>query len=109
MPRQILHIDLDAFFASVEQAMDPRLKGLPVIVGAVPGTVRGVVAAASYEARALGVKTAMPLGQAQRIAPHAVFVPGRYHHYKAVSDQFMAILGDFSPDVEPFSVWTKPG
>ena len=104
MPRQILHIDLDAFFASVEQAMDPRLKGLPVIVGAVPGTVRGVVAAASYEARALGMKTAMPLGQAQRIAPHAVFLPGRYHHYRAVSDQFMAILGDFSPDVEPFSM-----
>lgn len=101
--KQILHIDLDAFFASVEQMLNPDLHGLPVIVGGAPGT-RGVVASASYEARALGVKTAMPLSQAYRICPQAVFLAGRYHHYRAVSDQFRAILTDFSPFMEPFSI-----
>ena len=101
--RQILHVDLDAFFASVEQMLDSRLRGLPVIVGGQPGA-RGVVASASYEARALGIKTAMPLSQAYRLCPQATFLSGRYHHYAAVSDQFMAILGDFTPEVEPFSL-----
>ena len=101
--RQVLHIDLDAFFASVEQMLNPELRGLPVIVGGEPGA-RGVVASASYEARALGIKTAMPLSQAYRICPQAVFLPGRYHHYKAVSDQFRAVLADFSPFLEPFGL-----
>lgn len=101
--RQVLHIDLDAFFASVEQMLNPELRGLPVIVGGEPGG-RGVVASASYEARALGIKTAMPLSQAYRICPQAVFLSGRYHHYKAVSDQFRAVLADFSPFLEPFGL-----
>ena len=100
---QVLHIDLDAFFASVEQELNPSLRGQPVIVGGRPGS-RGVVASASYEARTSGVKTAMPLSQAYRLCPQAAFLPGRYHHYKAASDQFMAILEDFTPDVEPFSL-----
>ena len=101
--KQLLHVDLDAFFASVEQMLDPRLQGLPVIVGGQPGT-RGVVASSSYEARTRGVKTAMPLSHAYRICPEAVFLPGRYYHYKAASDQFFNILNDFTPDVEPFSM-----
>jgi DNA polymerase-4 len=94
---------MDAFYASVEQRDRPELRGRPVIVGADPGG-RGVVSAASYEARVFGVRSAMPIGKAARLCPHGVFVPVDMDKYARVSDQIMAILGDFSPLVEPVSV-----
>jgi DNA polymerase-4 len=94
---------MDAFYASVEQRDRPELRGRPVIVGADPGG-RGVVSAASYEARVFGVRSAMPIGRAARLCPHGVFVPVDMAKYARVSDEIMAILGDFSPLVEPVSV-----
>lgn len=99
MARVILHVDLDAFFVAVEQALDPTLRGKPVVVGGDP-TGRGVVATASYEARAFGVHSAMPLRTAKRLAPEAIFVPGHYEQYERYSRQFHAILGECSPLVE---------
>jgi DNA polymerase-4 len=94
---------MDAFYASVEQRDRPELRGLPVIVGADPKG-RGVVSAASYEARVFGVRSAMPIGKAARLCPHGVFVPVDMEKYSRVSDEIMALLGDFSPLVEPVSV-----
>lgn len=102
-PRAITHVDMDAFYASVEQRDRPELRGLPVIVGADPKG-RGVVSAASYEARVFGVRSAMPIGKAARLCPHGAFVPVDMEKYARVSDEIMAILGDFSPLVEPVSV-----
>ena len=96
----ILHIDLDAFFVSVEQALNPELKDKPVIVGGQPDR-RGVVASASYEARAFGVRSAMPLAKAYRLCPQSIFLQGNFSHYQEASDKFMAILADFSPYLEP--------
>jgi DNA polymerase IV len=100
--RSILHVDLDAFYASVEQRDDPRLRGRPVIVGGP--SRRGVVCAASYEARRSGVKSAMPIGQAIRLCPAGVFVAPRMAHYGAVSRQFFDVLRRFSPLVEGLSL-----
>ena len=102
-PRAIAHVDMDAFYASVEQRDQPELRGLPVIVGADPRG-RGVVAACSYEARAFGVHSAMPISKAARLCPRAVFLPVDMDKYVRVSGEIMAILGDFSPLVEPVSV-----
>ena len=100
--RTILHVDLDAFYASVEQRDDPSLRGRPVIVGgAAP---RGVVAAASYEARRFGVRSAMPTVRALAQCPKAVLIRPRMAHYGAVSEAFFAILGDFSPLIEGLSL-----
>jgi DNA polymerase-4 len=101
--RCIFHADLDAFFVSVEQLHDPSLKGKPVIVGGDPGT-RGVVAASSYEARSYGVHSAMPLVQARRLCPHAIFVPVHFERYVEASQQFMGLLETMAPTVEPLGL-----
>jgi DNA polymerase-4 len=101
--RAIVHVDMDAFYASVEQRDHPELRGRPVIVGADPKG-RGVVSACSYEARVFGVRSAMPISRAARLCPDGVFLPVDMGKYAAASRQIMAILGDFSPLVEPVSV-----
>ena len=103
MARAIVHVDMDAFYASIEQRDRPELRGRPVVVGADPRG-RGVVSAASYEARVFGVRSAMPIGRAARLCPQAAFVPVDMDKYQRVSRQVMAILGQFSPVVEPLSV-----
>ena len=104
--RTILHVDMDAFYASVEQRDRPELRGRPVIVGADPSG-RGVVSAASYEARRFGVHSAMPIGRAARLCPEGAFVPVDMDKYAAVSREVMAILADFTPLLEPASVKKK--
>ena len=104
MARTILHVDLDAFFASVEQRDRPELRGKPVVVGGGGPNQRGVVSAASYEARAFGVHSAMPLRQAGRLCPQAIFVPVDGDKYETASRQVMAILRRFTPQVEPISI-----
>ena len=99
----ILHVDMDAFYASVEQREQPELRGQPVIVGG-PRDARGVVSAASYEAREYGVHSAMPLRTAARLCPHGHFVPVRMHLYQEVSREIFTLFEHFSPLVEPLSV-----
>jgi DNA polymerase-4 len=101
--RYILHLDVDAFFASVEEILDPSLKGKPLIVGARPEQ-RGVVASASYAARAFGVRSAMPTAQALRLCPQAIVVPPRHEVYGEYSARMMAILSEYSPLIEPLSL-----
>ncbi len=103
MARRIMHIDLDAFFVSVEQALKPALKGKPVVVGGRPDR-RGVVASASYEARKFGLHAGMPLATASRLCPQAIFIEGSFPKYRGASQRFMAILADFSPYLEPVSL-----
>jgi DNA polymerase-4 len=95
-----MHIDLDAFFVSVEQAENLELKGKPVVVGGRPER-RGVVAAASYEAREFGLHSGMPLATASRLCPQAIFIEGNFTKYRQASRKFIAILADFSPFLEP--------
>ncbi|MFE4955095.1 DNA polymerase IV [Streptomyces sp. NPDC056653] len=98
----ILHLDMDAFYASAEQAAKPSLRGKPVVVGGLGP--RGVVATASYEARRFGVHSAMPTAQARRLAPNAAYLVPRFMLYRTVSDQVMELLGQLSPLVEPLSL-----
>src|SRR4029453_18081433 len=101
--RAIAHVDMDAFYAAIEQRDRPELRGRPVIVGASPNG-RGVVSAASYEARKFGVRSAMPIGRAARLCPNGAFLPVDMQKYQRVSVEVMGILADFSPLVEPVSV-----
>src|SRR5215510_13185710 len=96
--RWILHVDMDAFYASIEQLDEPALKGLPVIVGADPrdGQGRGVVAACSYEARKFGVHSALPIGRAWKLCPQGVYVRPRMSRYAEVSREIMEILRRFT-------------
>jgi DNA polymerase-4 len=103
MLRRILHLDMDAFYASVEQRDDPALRGRPLAVGGSP-TSRGVVAAASYEARAFGVYSAMPMARAVRLCPELAIVRPDFQRYKAASRQVMDILRSCTPLVEPLSL-----
>ncbi|MGR6835314.1 DNA polymerase IV [Syntrophomonas erecta] len=99
----IIHCDLDAFYASVEQRDNPQLRGKPVIVGALPGQ-RGVVSTCSYEAREYGIHSAMPINQAYRLCPQAIFLPPRMEHYQKVSRQVFSIFEDFTPIWEALSI-----
>jgi DNA polymerase IV len=100
--RWVLHLDMDAFYAAVEQLTRPTLRDRPVLVGGLGP--RGVVAGASYQARVFGARSAMPMGQARRLCPHAVVLPPRGGLYSAVSEQVMAVLAEAAPIVEPVSL-----
>src|SRR6202035_5964140 len=101
--RRILHVDMDAFYASVEQRDDPALRGKPLAVGGQPDR-RGVVAAASYEARAFGVHSAMSMARAVRLCPSLVIVPPDFARYKAASTAVFSIFREVTPLVEPLSL-----
>ncbi len=101
--RKIIHIDMDAFFASVEQRDDPSLRGKPIVVGGMPDS-RGVVAAASYEARKYGIHSAMPCSQAYRKCPQTIFVKPRFEVYKEVSQQIRVIFVQYTDIIEPLSL-----
>src|SRR3954447_4210181 len=100
--RHILHVDMDAFFASVEQLDDPALRGKPVLVGGTGN--RGVVAAASYEARPFGCRSAMPMAVARRLCPHAVVVKGRYWRYRELSEKVFTIFERYTPLIQPITI-----
>jgi DNA polymerase-4 len=101
-PRVVFHVDMDAFYAAIEQRDRPELRGKPLIVGGTGN--RGVVSTASYEARPFGVHSAMPTYRARQLCPQGIFIAPRHAHYTEVSRQLMDILGDYSPDVEPLSL-----
>jgi DNA polymerase-4 len=100
--RAILHVDMDAFFAAVEQLDDPKLRGKPILVGG--DGPRGVVATASYEARPYGCHSAQPMAVAKRLCPHAIVVPGRFSRYREVSDAMFEIFESFTPVIQPLSI-----
>src|SRR4029078_5631685 len=100
--RRILHIDMDAFYASVEQRDNPALRGKPVVVGGDP-TRRGGVAAGSYDARAFGVRSAIPMSRAVRLCPSLIIVRPDFAKYRTVSEQVVAIYRRVTPLVEPLS------
>jgi nucleotidyltransferase/DNA polymerase involved in DNA repair len=104
--RYIIHVDMDAFFAAVEQRDDPSLRGKPVIIGADPkgGAGRGVVSTCSYEARKFGVRSAMPISEAWRRCPNGVFLEPDFSKYSAASELINKIFYDFTPDIEPVSI-----
>ena len=97
----ILHVDMDAFFASVAELDNPQYKGRPLVVGA---GARGVVLSANYPARKFGIRAAMPVAKAQRMAPNAIFLPPDHGRYSEVSDSIMEIFHRFTPKVEPLSL-----
>lgn len=101
--RDIIHCDMDAFYASVEQLKNPQLRGKPVVVGGRPQS-RGVVSACSYEARRFGIRSAMPLAEAYRLCPHAVFLTPDFVRYKEISRQMHEIFYEYTPVIEPISL-----
>ena len=103
MPRVIFHIDMDAFFSSIEQLSNPNLRGKPVIVCGDPSS-RSVVATASYEARIFGLKSGMPVGRARQLCPHGIFISGTPKKYVYTSVRILGVLRQFTSRVEPFSV-----
>ncbi len=103
MERRILHVDMDEFFAAVEKLDDPALRGKPLLVGGDPSG-RGVVSTASYEARAFGCRSAMPMARAVRLCPGAIVLPVRMRRYAAVSEQIFEVFDSFTPLVEPLSI-----
>lgn len=100
--RWIMHVDMDAFYASIEQRDNPALRGMPVVVGVLMN--RGVVATASYEARQFGIHSAMSMKQARRLCPNGVFLPVRMSHYRRISHQIRLILSHYSPLIEPLAL-----
>src|SRR5208282_6125615 len=100
--RKIIHVDMDAFYASVEQRDNTKLKGKPIVVGYA--SKRAVVAAASYEARSFGIYSAMPLVTAMKLCPTLVFVPPRFEVYRNVSNQIHAIFADYTDLIEPLAL-----
>ena len=100
----IMHVDMDSFFAAVEQRDNPELRGKPVIVGGHRDSKRGVVSTCSYEARKYGVHSAMPIAQAVKLCPHGIFIPGNHKKYAAVSRQIRSVFYEFSPVVEIVSI-----
>ncbi len=102
--RIVMHVDMDAFYASVEELDDPSLRGKPVIVGARPEDGRGVVSAANYAARKFGVHSAQPIGEAYRLCPKGIYLYPRFARYKEISDMVFEILRSVSPSVEPLSI-----
>ena len=106
MERRIVHVDMDAFFAAIEQRDNPSLKGKPVIIGADPkgGRGRGVVSTCSYEARKFGVRSAMPISEAWRRCPRGVFLPPDFHKYEEASGKIRQAFFEFTPDVEQVSI-----
>ncbi len=101
--RKIIHLDMDAFYASVEIKDNPQLAGLPVVVGGNPQS-RAVVSAASYKAREYGIHSAMPCSRAQRLCPDAVFLPPRFERYKEISQQIHSIFNKYTNLIEPLSL-----
>src|SRR5947209_688049 len=101
-PRSILHVDMDAFYAAIEQLDDPALRGKPVLVGG--DGPRGVVTTASYEARPFGCHSAQPMAVAKRLCPHAIIVPTRFSRYREVSQRLFEIFDEFSPLIQPLSI-----
>src|SRR5579864_5754026 len=100
--RTIMHVDLDAFYSSIEQRDRPELRGKPVVVGGDPDA-RGVVATASYEARKFGIHSAMPCRTARRLCPHAIFVYPRFDVYRRVSQQLHGLFHELTPVIEPIA------
>ncbi|MDX1656760.1 MAG: DNA polymerase IV [Candidatus Competibacteraceae bacterium] len=101
--RKIIHVDMDGYYAAIEQRDNPQLRGRPVVVSGPPDS-RAVVTTASYEARVFGIHSAMPASRAARLCPQAVFVPPRFERYRAVSAQIQAIFRDYTERVEPLSL-----
>src|SRR5437764_2276768 len=101
--KTIFHLDMDAFFVSMEELFDPSLRGKPVVVGGRPNE-RGVVSAASYEARKFGVHSAMPLRTAYKLCPHAIFLDGHPDRYRECSEQVYKVLNSFTPKLEMASI-----
>lgn len=107
MPERIIaHMDMDAFFAAVEQRDNPALRGKPVIIGADPkgGQGRGVVATCSYEARKYNIHSALPISIAYRRCPQGIYLRGNHQKYREVSRQIFAVLKDYTPDIQPVSI-----